>query len=99
MTDVATEPEAETPAEPETPNYCLCGCGGVPKRKRSKFLPGHDAQLKAELYRTIRSNDASDEAKEQAKAKLDEFDWPQPAPKKVKPAAEAVAEANEATEG
>ena len=99
MTDTATEPEAAEAAEPEPQAECLCGCGGTPKRKRSKFLPGHDAQLKAQLYRTIRSDESTDEAKAEAVAKLDEFDWPQPAPKrsKAKPtAAEAVAEANDA---
>lgn len=100
MTDtVVEETTEETPAEaPAEPNYCLCGCGGTPKRKRSKFLPGHDAQLKASLYRTIRAEDTSDEDREAAKAKLDKFEWPQPAPKKskAKSATEAVTEANEA---
>lgn len=103
MTDVAVDetPEAEAEAAPEPAPVCLCGCGGSPKRKRSKFLPGHDAQLKAALYRTIRSTDASDEDKATASAKLDEFGWPQPAPKKskAKSATEAVAEANEGEEG
>jgi hypothetical protein len=26
---------------------CQCGCGGQPKGKRSRFLPGHDAKAAA----------------------------------------------------
>ncbi len=26
---------------------CLCGCGGLPKGPRSRFLPGHDARWHA----------------------------------------------------
>lgn len=96
MTDTATEATEEAPApEPQAP--CACGCGALPKRKRSKFLPGHDAQLKAALYRTIRSAETTDEEKQAAVATLDSFEWPQPAPKKskTKSATEAVAEGNE----
>jgi hypothetical protein len=25
--------------------FCECGCGGSPKGKRSRFLPGHDARM------------------------------------------------------
>jgi hypothetical protein len=87
MTDTATEEtEAKAAPEPYVHPPCLCGCGGVPTRKRSRFLPGHDAQLKASLYRTIRDGDSSDQDKAEASAKLVEFGWPQPAPKKVKAA-------------
>jgi Holliday junction resolvase-like predicted endonuclease len=27
---------------------CQCGCGGIPKGLRSRFLPGHDARVSAE---------------------------------------------------
>ncbi len=27
-------------------HQCLCGCGGSPKGKNSRFLPGHDARMK-----------------------------------------------------
>lgn len=30
---------------------CLCGCGGTPKGKNSKFVMGHDARLKGKLTR------------------------------------------------
>jgi len=26
---------------------CLCGCGGFPKGKKARFLPGHDARYHA----------------------------------------------------
>jgi hypothetical protein len=83
MTDTETT-EAEAPAAPEPHPPCLCDCGGVPTRKRSRFLPGHDAQLKASLYRTIRDTETNDEDRAAAVAKLDDFGWPQPAPKKAK---------------
>ena len=81
MTDTATEaPKTEdTPREP-----CLCGCGATPTRKKSRFVPGHDAQLKARLYRTIRDESAAVADVEAAKLQLDEFGWPQPAPKRPK---------------
>lgn len=80
MPDTAT---AEAPAAEETPREpCMCGCGGTPTRKRSRFLPGHDAQLKAELYRTIRDESKPVAEVEAARLRLDEFQWPQPAPKR-----------------
>ena len=41
------EAGAYQPPEEAVPNRppCLCGCGGFPKRKRSRFLQGHDARL------------------------------------------------------
>lgn len=80
-------PKTETPeAEVETPREpCLCGCGETPKHKKSRFMPGHDAQLKAQLYREIRDESAEDTTRQLARDRVDEFGWPQPAPKKVKP--------------
>jgi hypothetical protein len=96
MTDVATETVEAAPEEPRLP--CLCGCGQIPTRKKSRFMPGHDAQLKAALYRTIRNPDAPVADQESAQAQLTEFGWPQPAPKaprktKAQKAADAQAEA------
>lgn len=28
---------------------CLCGCGATPKRKKSRFVPGHDARFHAAM--------------------------------------------------
>jgi hypothetical protein len=40
-----TNPE---PAVPEnTRPECLCGCGGTPRGKNARFLPGHDARFHA----------------------------------------------------
>lgn len=41
------EADAYQPPEEAVPNRppCLCGCGGFPKRKRSRFVQGHDARL------------------------------------------------------
>lgn len=38
--------DSETPEE-ASPNRppCECGCGGFPKGKKSRFIPGHDAKL------------------------------------------------------
>jgi hypothetical protein len=89
MTDTAT---AEAPAE-ETPREpCLCGCGQTPARKRSRFMPGHDAQLKARLYAEIRNPETSEDDRIAAAARLDEFEWAQPAPKPAKKVKVAEAE-------
>jgi hypothetical protein len=76
VTDTATEAPA---AETRLP--CLCGCGETPKGKKARFMPGHDAQLKASLYRTIRDPEAPADAKAAASEKLSEFGWPQPTEK------------------
>ncbi len=33
---------------------CVCGCGGFPSKRRSRFLPGHDAKYHAGLKRAER---------------------------------------------
>lgn len=79
MSDVQTvTPEAE-PRE-----ACLCGCGETPKHKKSRFMPGHDAQLKAELYKLVRDEATPDDERQLAVDRLDGFGWPQPAPKKAR---------------
>lgn len=76
MTDTATEAPTS-----ETRQPCLCGCGQIPKGKKARFMPGHDAQLKAVLYRTIRDPEAPADAKAEATQKLSDFGWPQPTEK------------------
>lgn len=52
---VAFVDEAErelTAEEVYARTHCECGCGGSPKGKRSRFLPGHDAKA-ASLARTL----------------------------------------------
>lgn len=74
-------------AEPEVPREkCLCGCGQAPTRKKSRFMPGHDATLKSRLYKTVRAGrdnaEANDEVKDEADkaaAEIEKFGWPQPA--------------------
>ena len=97
MPDAATEAApTKTPDVPRDP--CLCGCGGTPTRKKSRFMPGHDAQMKAALYRTIRDDGVSVADKEAAAAKLTEFGWPQPAPKTTrKPKAQTATEGETVT--
>jgi hypothetical protein len=34
---------------------CLCGCGGYPKGKTARFIPGHDARYHAALRRQAAS--------------------------------------------
>lgn len=79
-TDTAEAPTAEV--EPRAD--CLCGCGQTPKHKRSRFMPGHDAQLKASLYVIVRDTATTEDDRQAARDRLDEFGWPQPAPKKAR---------------
>lgn len=37
---------AEAQVERAQTNGCQCGCGGQPKGKKSRFLPGHDMRVK-----------------------------------------------------
>lgn len=67
----------------ETHTTCLCDCGGTPKSKRSRFMPGHDAQLKARLFRTIRDSSATDEERMTAIQTLDRLGWPHPVAKRT----------------
>jgi hypothetical protein len=39
---MATEAEVKALLESRLP--CLCGCGGFPKGKKARFVPGHDAR-------------------------------------------------------
>jgi hypothetical protein len=39
----ANETQGTQGTEPGRP-ACLCGCGGTPKGKKSRFVPGHDAR-------------------------------------------------------
>src|SRR5262245_23356962 len=43
-----TSPDVD-PKVAKTPDRepCLCGCGGTPKGKKSRFSPGHDARYHA----------------------------------------------------
>lgn len=81
MTDTDTA-EAVTETEPRA--TCLCGCEATPKHKKSRFMPGHDAQLKATLYAKVRDNDLDEDERQAARDKLDEYQWPQPSPKKAR---------------
>lgn len=47
MTSKTTAPASVEPesVQPETTRPpCLCGCGGFPKGKKARYLPGHDAR-------------------------------------------------------
>lgn len=41
--------KASTKATTTVSGECECGCGGHPRGKRSRFLPGHDAKLVSKL--------------------------------------------------
>lgn len=100
MTDTATDETTESAPEPEPRQPCLCGCGEIPVRKRSRFIPGHDAQLKSRLYAAIRNEDTPEDERAAHVATLDGFGWPQPAPKRSKAKAKAEATEDETeTEG
>lgn len=77
-TGTAEATDGQTERQP-----CACGCGQFPARKRSKFLPGHDAQLKSKLYRTLKAKpddpNVSQYDRDEASAKLEEMGWSLPA--------------------
>jgi hypothetical protein len=59
----ATLSTAAPEAQPTRPP-CVCGCGGTPKGKSARFLPGHDARyharIKAEALAAFDAERASD---------------------------------------
>ncbi len=60
---------ARAPGPPSDRVPCLCGCGGYPKGKRSRFLPGHDAKY----YSGLRKKNVS-ERNQAGPLKLEELD-------------------------
>lgn len=52
LAKAASEPGAVTVVE-RAP--CLCGCGGFPKGRKSRFVPGHDARYHGALKRAARA--------------------------------------------
>ncbi len=48
--DMATRKATQAPT-PEVRPACLCGCGGTPKGKTSRFISGHDARYHSALKR------------------------------------------------
>lgn len=49
---------------------CVCGCGQMPEKKRSRFVPGHDARM-YKLAKALRGKLGEDEQRE-ARANVDE---------------------------
>lgn len=47
---------------------CVCGCGETPLKKRSRFIPGHDARMYA-LAKDMRG-DNGEEAQKEARKKV-----------------------------
>lgn len=43
---------SDTPTE--QPDWSLCGCGGFPAKRTSRYLPGHDAKHYAALKRAAK---------------------------------------------
>ena len=40
--------------DPDAPaRRCLCGCGQVPRGKKSRFVQGHDSRLHADIKRNL----------------------------------------------
>ena len=58
-------PEGGARPDAAAPRLCECGCG---RPVRRRFLPGHDAILKARLLRAVRAGDA-------ARADLERLGW------------------------
>lgn len=58
----------------KTAQDCHCGCGS--QTKGGRFLPGHDARLKSQLFSAVRDGSAAERRK--AEKKLAEFNWPVP---------------------
>ncbi len=42
-----------TPKDTPPGRHCLCGCGRVPRGKKSRFVQGHDSILHGELKRNL----------------------------------------------
>lgn len=66
---------------------CQDGCGAETAKGR-RFKQGHDARLKSQLFKAIRSGDGALKVNGKAttaEAVLKANGWPQPAPKKAKP--------------
>jgi|GEM_PF-7101827 len=38
---------------PITENLCYCGCGKSPKRKTSRYMPGHDARFHGRIVKIL----------------------------------------------
>jgi hypothetical protein len=53
----------------ESDGLCLCGCGERPRKKGSRFMPGHDGRLKGDLIWLARSGDKT------ALIRLDKLGW------------------------
>lgn len=58
--------EVESVLQPKT---CACGCGGVPRGKKSQYLQGHDAKHKSKLMKAMKDGDT------EAKRVLEEKGW------------------------
>lgn len=46
---------------------CVCGCGQTPIKKRSRFIPGHDARMYA-LAKNLNGDNGAEAQKEARKA-------------------------------
>jgi hypothetical protein len=44
---MATRTKQPEPTPEPTRPPCLCGCGGFPAGRKSRFIPGHDARYHA----------------------------------------------------
>ena len=62
----ATKP-VRAPKAPNSP--CRCGCGSVPNKQGSRYLPGHDGRHKGQLLASAHGGD------EQALATLVSLGW------------------------
>lgn len=68
--EMGAKPMRRTPAEGKVGRDrapCLCGCGGMPAGKKSRFLPGHDMRKRLEIVKPARKQ-RSDAGKPRARA-------------------------------
>lgn len=56
-TKTAPKPKARAAEQPQR-DPCLCGCGGFPMGRKSRFIPGHDARYHAALKRAADADKA-----------------------------------------
>lgn len=57
------EKKAAAPKAEKKPNApCRCGCGAIPTKQGSSFLPGHDARLRGRLLTLQRAEAAKGDA-------------------------------------
>ena len=54
---------------------CECGCKGIPSKKGSRFLRGHDMKLRSKLLKASRNGGGNQQTREKALKQLRSLGW------------------------